>query len=731
MAEERLGASFSIDITQLQAGLRTANKLIRESQSEFKAAAAGMDDWSHSESGLNAKIQSLSNIVNVQREKVRALKSSYQQLIADGLDPASDRAVELRTQINREEAALKTNEAELRKNEAALKDLGNESDQTGGKLSKLGEIGKAAGAAIAAAMAAAGAAVVAITKQAIESYAEYEQLVGGVETLFKTSSDKVLGYAQNAYKTAGLSANQYMETVTSFSASLLQGLGGDTDKAAEIANVAITDMSDNANKMGTDMASIQNAYQGFAKQNYTMLDNLKLGYGGTQAEMARLINDSGVLGNAMKVDAESVKNVSFDKLIEAIHVIQTNMGITGTTAKEASTTIQGSLHSLQGAWANMLTGMADETADIDLLIENLIDSIGTFAENLLPRITVVMNGLIKMVQKLLPQIPPLLQKMLPEFIKGVMNLVNGIVQILPQVVDTLMEVIPMLITALIDMLPTLVSTVATLVVQILNALSEMLPMIVDAIMEVLPLLVQALVDALPQLLQAAITFLMAIVQAIPTIVSALVEALPSIIDTIVNTLIDNLPMVVDGAIQLFMGIIEAIPMIIKAVSQNMPTIISSIVNGLIKGLPELIKAGGELLAGLFKGLLNPSAIWEACKDLFNGILGGIKALFGIQSPSKVMERIVGKNLALGIGEGFEDNIGKVNDEIEKAMDFEYSPARIRINRQQGTGGAETGDGVRSVTVNQYNTYSQEHSRYELYKTKQQTAAAVRLAMAGV
>ena len=227
------------------------------------------------------------------------------------------------------------------------------------------------------ALGAATAGVAALAKEAIDVYAEYEQLVGGVETLFGDSAGTVMGYAENAYKTAGMSANEYMNTVTSFSASLLQGLGGDTEEAAKVANRAITDMSDNANKMGTSMTLIQNAYQGFAKQNYTMLDNLKLGYGGTQAEMARLINDSGVLGDSFTATANNINEVSFDKIIEAIGVIQDRMGITGTTALEASTTIQGSIASMKAAWQNFLGGMADPTQDFDTLVANLVDSVVT------------------------------------------------------------------------------------------------------------------------------------------------------------------------------------------------------------------------------------------------------------------------------------------------------------------------------------------------------------------
>lgn len=250
-----------------------------------------------------------------------------------------------------------------------------------------------------AAVTAAATAVSVLLKKSIQNYAEYEQLVGGVETLFKNSSATIMGYANDAFRTAGMSANEYMSTVTSFSASLLQGLGGDTAQAAEIANLAITDMSDNANKMGTDMAAIQNAYQGFAKQNYTMLDNLKLGYGGTASEMARLINDSGVLGDTIEVTAETVNSVSFDNIIKAINVVQTQMGITGTTAKEAMTTIQGSVAATKAAWTNLVTGIADENADLDVLINNFAESASTALGNILPRIKQVISGIAALGDK--------------------------------------------------------------------------------------------------------------------------------------------------------------------------------------------------------------------------------------------------------------------------------------------------------------------------------------------
>ena len=278
-------------------------------------------------------------------------------------------------------------------------------------------------------MTAAGTALTAVGKLAIDSYSDYEQLAGGVETLFGDSAQAIQKYADAAYQNAGMSANEYMETATSFAASLVQGLGGDTAEAAELANTAITDMSDNANKMGTDISSIQNAYQGFAKQNYTMLDNLKLGYGGTQAEMARLINDSGVLGDSMEVTANTVNQVSFDKIIEAIHTVQENMGIAGTTSKEAATTIQGSLSSVSGAWSNLLTAFAADGWDVGVYVDNLAQTIITAGQNIIPRIQALLpniaNGITNLVNGLLPYVSSAINTLLPSLIDGATSLLNA------------------------------------------------------------------------------------------------------------------------------------------------------------------------------------------------------------------------------------------------------------------------------------------------------------------
>lgn len=305
-------------------------------------------------------------------------------------------------------------------------------DQASGQVGEIGsKITGALGTAAkvgGAAVAALGAATVGVGKMALDAYANYEQLVGGVDTLFKESSGQLQAYAAQAYQTAGMSANQYMETTTSFSASLIQGLGGDTQAAVEAANMAITDMSDNANKMGTDIDVIREAYQGFAKDNYDMLDNLKLGYGGTQAEMARLINDTGVMGDSFKATAKNVNEVPFDKMIEAIHQVQTEMGITGTTALEASTTIEGSVNTAKAAWENWLTGLGNEQADMSALTDQLLTAVGTVLENVAPRVGVIIGTLIQEIGSRGPEIATALGSMLQGAFSQAVDIVNTFLQ---------------------------------------------------------------------------------------------------------------------------------------------------------------------------------------------------------------------------------------------------------------------------------------------------------------
>lgn len=379
-------------------------------------------------------------------------------------------------------------------------------DQASSNISKitkgLGNGLKTAAKIGTAAVGAAATGIVALTKSAVENYAEYEQLVGGVETLFGTSAYKVQEYASNAYKTAGLSANEYMETVTSFSASLLQSLGGDTEAAAEYADRAVTDMSDNANKMGTSMEMIQNAYQGFAKQNYTMLDNLKLGYGGTKTEMERLVADAAALTDVqadlgVTVDANSL---SFGNIVNAISVMQTKMGIAGTTTEEASETISGSINAMKGAWSNLITGIADENANFEELVNNFVETLvgddsgeGGVINNILPRVEVALEGAGKLVEALIPviidKVPTIINEWLPKILQSgidiIRSIMDGMIQNQGDIVNGVVNTVNTLVNGLLDHLPEILVMGVTLIGQIAAGLIQGLPELMSKIPEII------------------------------------------------------------------------------------------------------------------------------------------------------------------------------------------------------------------------------------------------------
>lgn len=358
--------------------------------------------------------------------------------------------------------------------------LDDASKKSSSLASKIGSGLKTAAKVGAVALTAAAAGVAALTKTSIQNYAEYEQLVGGVETLFKDSAESVINNAEQAYKTAGMSANQYMETVTSFSAALLNGLGGDTVAAAKYADMAVQDMSDNSNKFGSSIESVEMAYQGFAKQNYTMLDNLKLGYGGTQAEMARLVNESGVLADGITVDAKTINSVSYDKIVEAIHVIQDRMGITGTTSREASETISGSVASMKAAWTNLVTSLGDENGNVSANMEAFVDTVVTAAGNIVPRIGIILQNIGPLIAGLAPiiaeQLPGLIETLVPSVIQAAASLVGSLVQNLPEILSSLFTAISSVVDSLIgglgEQFPFLTG--------ILNTLKDVIPIVVGA-----------------------------------------------------------------------------------------------------------------------------------------------------------------------------------------------------------------------------------------------------------
>ena len=483
------------------------------------------------------------------------------------------------------------------------------------KTSKFGEAikgGLATAAKLgAAAIGAAATGISVLVKNSVEAYAEYEQLVGGVETLFKGSADKVVEYANNAYKTAGLSANEYMETVTGFSASLLQALGGDTAKAADMADQAIIDMSDNANKMGSDLASVQKAYGGFARGQFTMLDNLKLGYGGTKSEMERLLADAEKL-SGVKYDISN-----FADITSAIHVIQTEMGITGTTAKEASETISGSLASMKSAWQNLVTGIADENANFDQLIGNFVDSAITAGDNIIPRIEQALVGVGKLVDGLAPviadKLPELISKILPPLLSAATTLVRALVQSLPTIIKSLLEALPGVIEMLID-------TVA---------------------------------DMAPELAEMGVMIVIALIEGLTVAIPKLIEKLPEIVGSIATTLIENAPKILDAGISLIgalaQGLIDGIGAAISAAGD----IVGAISDTFGGAISSAIEWGSNLVSNFASGF---SDAWESVKSVVSNLADGVKNTF-----HNVMDAVKGtvSEKLENVKTAFEENGGGI------------------------------------------------------------------------
>ncbi len=485
-------------------------------------------------------------------------------------------------------------------------DILGKTDNFRGELGKLGSLASTAMKSVAVGAGAAVASVGALTKSAIESYSSYEQLAGGVETLFKDSAKTVKNYADNAYETSGLSANEYMETVTSFAASLLQGLGGDTEEAAKMADVAITDMSDNANKMGTDMASIQYAYQGFAKQNYTMLDNLKLGYGGTQAEMARLVNESGVLGDTVEVTAKTINEVSFDKIIEAIHVTQERMGITGTTAKEAAETIEGSVNSAKAAWKNLVTGLGDENANLKELVDNFVESAATAAENILPRIKIILEGIKIVAGLIVPAIAEKISEALPNIIemggKIIDKIIEGITTGLPKLLESAAKAVTDFAQAIRNNAATVAEKASEIISKIVQGLTSGIPAIAAKGKDLIDSLAIAIATVIPSLLNTGIQIVSEIIKGILQGISNIATNAEKIISTLADTLSNYLSTIFDVGVKALASLIEGIEENISDIADAAPEIISKLVDGISKSLPKVAESGANLIKKLAKSI---------------------------------------------------------------------------------------------------------------------------------
>lgn len=611
--------------------------------------------------------------------------------------------------------------ADTSDSDKAIKDTGAKTKDLGEKVkSGLKTVAKVS----AATMGTMAAGVAKVVKDATAAYADYEQLVGGIETLFKQSSDTILQYADNAYKTAGLSASQYMETATSFSASLLQSLGGDTAKAAKYADMAITDMSDNVNKMGTDMSSVQFAYKGFAKQSFVMLDNLKLGYAGTEEEMKRLLRD------AEKLTGKKFDISSYADIVEAIHAVQTEMGITGTTAKEAATTIQGSVSSAKSAWQNLLVGIADDNQDFGKLVDNFVDSVATAAGNILPRVEQSLTGVVKLVDKLAPvlieKIPDVINKVLPGLLDAAANLVGSVIDALPALISGLL---PTLLSALSGIasklmeaatqavlaiaqtlsnpasLNAMIESALDLVLALVHGLLDAIPQLIAAVPQLVGAITATIITELPNIIAAAVEIMVALIHGLMEALPELIAYVPNLIIAITNGLLNNLGTLISGGVQLLLaiaqGMIQAIPDMVAMI----PRIIASIVDTFRSYNWSSI--GKNIVAGMKQGVANA---WKNFREWFKNLFGDLtniaKKILGIASPSKVFKKIgqfTTEGLAIGIEQGGKDAFSAIKDVSQGVIDNYGASVSAGFGVSVG---ASKGVSL-TLNIDTFNNYTQE------------------------
>ena len=492
----------------------------------------------------------------------------------------------------------------LDKAEKDLKGFSGEGEKSSSKLSKFGGIAKTVGKGILIGTGAVVTGAVGLVKQVSSSYGQLQQSIGGIETLFKDSAQKVITNANNAYTTAGISANEYMQQVTSFSASLLQSLGGDTEAAANTADMAVRDMADNANKMGTSMEMIQNAYQGFSKQNYTMLDNLKLGYGGTKSEMERLLADASKI-SGIKYDISNLNDV-----YSAIHVIQGELGITGTTALEAGETIEGSFNSLSASWENFIAGLGNPDADMAKIVDNLAKGLSGAINNVIP----VINNMVAVLPTVMDAIIGAVNDLAPTFIETfttlITQVIDGIVKLLPTIIPMIVSTLQSVINTLVSNLPLIIDAVILLVTEVINALSNMLPGLLPTIVRAIIDIANSLIENLPILLNAILQLVLGIANALPQTLPVIINALPQIINGVITFLISATPTLIEASVQLFMAIVQAIPVIISSLVAVLPQIITTVMSCLGNLLSQIGTWIGTLLGkvgSFFSNLISTGA----------------------------------------------------------------------------------------------------------------------------
>lgn len=540
---------------------------------EMRSVASAFDEEADAVKKNKAVSEQVAKQIEVQKEKIR--------LLADMVERSAEKTGENSRETNAWKEKLANARTELNKMESGLENTTKKtsifSETLKAMLSK--EVIMGGLNAMKDGIVAIGKATASLAKEVVTAYADFEQLEGGVQKLFgEESARKVIQNAQNAYKTAGMSMNEYMETVTSFSASLINSLGGDTEQAARMADIAIRDMSDNANTFGTDIQSIQNAYQGFAKGTYNMLDNLKLGYGGTKSEMERLVKDAENLNSTFKAQRYSNGELalSFADIVAAIDIVQGSMNITGTTAKEASHTVSGSIDSMKSAFQNFVVGLGTDSADIDMLLGNVVESFQDVIRNVQP----ILERFIDYIPGIISAVIPVLQSMAPQLINTAVGLFN----------------------------------------QLLNAIISVLPDLIPIAVDAIKLITNTLIQNLPVIIEAGVQLIVALIDGFSEALPVLIDQAPKIISTLASAIIKNLPTIITSGVKIIQALIEGLISMAGSLPQIAYDILVSIKDVFAEGVGAAWEWGKDLIINFANGIIeHTKAVWSSVKDVAQSI----------------------------------------------------------------------------------------------------------------
>lgn len=515
-------------------------------------------------------------------------------------------------------------------------EAGAAGEKAGGVFSgKMGAVLGGVASVTAGAVAATTAAVGSLAKQSVDAYGEFEQLEGGIETLFGSSAPAVMKNAEAAFKTAGQSMNDYMETSIQSAAAMISSLDGDQAKAAELMDMSIVDMADNVNKMGTSMEGVQNAYRGFSRGNFTMLDNLALGFAGTKEGMQELLD------KAQEISGIEYNIDSYADIVQAIHTVQEEMGIAGTTMKEGTETIEGSLTTLSGAWSNLVAGFGKDNANLDQLIGDVVNSASAVLNNLEPVIEKVLGGISEFISKAAPiiaeQLPVLIQNVLPALISSVSDLLSALLSALPSLLLVITKALP------------------DLILQIVNALADNAGLLVDGAVTMVITLTEALTspDMVVKLLEAAIRLILALADGLLRAIPQLLAAVPVIIANLAQSVVEGAPKLGDAAASL------------------MKMIWDTITN------TDWLSLGANIIKGIINGIASQtSALFDTLTGLAKKALDAAKNVLGIHSPSAVFKDEIGQYIDLGIAEGIDDYANPIQSAMGRLSDMTQSGLSI-------------------------------------------------------